>query len=276
MLKMSVSMWCLQKKFFDNEITVKDFINKASGWKVNAVELLDCFWKSKAEIEETIKILNEKKINVSAYSISNNFVVDNVTKLQEQIDYVNSQIYIAKRLNTKLMRVFSGYENEQISYEVGLKNIIKGFRACIKNAEDNGIILVLENHGRFAGKSSQIKNIIEMVGSENLKANIDTGNFLLVGEEPLEAVTYLNGEIGYVHFKDYKSLKEPNGKATYTGPNSKIYQGTVIGSGDINLKGIVQELLRQKYDGYLSIEYEGVGDSMLETEQSIKYLNSII
>ncbi|HEY5563178.1 MAG TPA: sugar phosphate isomerase/epimerase family protein [Clostridiaceae bacterium] len=276
MLKTSVSMWCLQKKFFNNEIAVKNFLNIASGWKVNAVELLDCFWKNETEIDETIKILKEKGIGVSAYSIANDFVLDDDSKLQEQIDYVNSQVVIAKRLNTNIMRVFSGYDKQQIPFEIGFSSIIKGFKGCIKTAEANGITLVLENHGLFAGKASQVKNIIELVGSENLKANVDTGNFLLVDEEPLEAVIYLKGKIGYVHFKDFKELKQPNGKETLTGLNSKLYQGTVIGSGDINLKEIVQELLEQDYEGYLSIEYEGVGDSVLETEQSIKYLNSII
>ena len=48
------------------------------------------------------------------------------------------------------------------------------------------------------------KEIIETIGSHALKANTDTGNFLLVGEKPFDAVKNLVNNIGFVHFKDFK------------------------------------------------------------------------
>ena len=47
--------------------------------------------------------------------------------------------------------------------------------------------------GLMAGRSDQVRNIIETVNSPALRANLDTGNFLLVNQNPTDAARELAG-----------------------------------------------------------------------------------
>lgn len=275
-MQLSVSMWSVQKEFFKGNIDTKGFIELAAQWDVDAVELLDCFFKSNEEVDMVIHILKEKSLRVSSYSIGNDFVVNDEKELEEQIASVKEGIDRAVKLGTNNLRVFSGSSKPDISYEKGMASILEGFRSCVPYAEKKGITMVLENHGLFAGTASKVRNIIETIGSPNLKANADTGNFLLVLENPVESVDNLKDIIGFVHFKDFKKLNEPNGNEAYTAIDGTLYQGTPIGQGDVDLKKIIEILGEAGYTGYLSIEYEGIGDPIQETAQSVDYLKNIL
>ena len=64
-------------------------------------------------------------------------------------------------------------------------------------------MLCIENHGLFAGRSDQVLEIINEIGSPALKSTFDTGNFVLVGQNPENAVEELKGYIDHVHVKDF-------------------------------------------------------------------------
>jgi sugar phosphate isomerase/epimerase len=246
-------------------MTLREFIEFCLDNKVEAVELLDCFWEDEKHSFEIKKYLDEVGMPVSAYSIANDFVNEEEVRAAE-IEKVKKGIDMALFLDTSLLRVFSGDVKEGISYDQGREWIIDCFKECAKYAEAKGVTMVLENHGRFAGKSSQVKDIIVAVNSNALKANTDTGNFLLVGENPLEAVMNLKDDIGFVHFKDFKKSDEEQG---YMADDGTWFEGTAIGDGDVPLKDIVDFLRSVGYSGYLSIEFEGGGDPIEGTLKSI-------
>lgn len=176
-------------------------------------------------------------------------------------------------LGAKYLRVFSGNIKENVLYEEGKKWIIDCYKECAPYAELKGITMVLENHGLFAGKSSQVKEIIDSVNSPALRANSDTGNFLLVGEAPLDAVKNLNNYISFVHFKDFR---ENNEGGHYTSLDGRKYEGTVIGKGEVPMGEIVNFLDSIGYKGFLSLEFEGNGDPYTGTLESIQFTKSII
>ncbi len=84
----------------------------------------------------------------------------------------------------------------------------------------------------------------------------------------------MKDHIGFVHFKDFKEL--PAGSNGYKSLSGKIYQGTVLGKGEVPLKEIIQFLNDNGYKGFLSIEYEGMGDPIIDTKESIEFTESII
>ena len=50
----------------------------------------------------------------------------------------------------------------------------------------------------------------------------------------------------------------------YDAISGKHYKGTIIGEGEVDLKSIVQILKDSNYQGYLSIEYEGLEEDILD------------
>ncbi len=137
--------------------------------------------------------------------------------------------------------------------------------------------LVLENHGLFAGRADQIRQIIETIGSPALRANLDTGNFLLVNQDPAEAVRDLAARAGYVHLKDFRRLGEgETADESYGALDGSRYVGTVIGQGDVDLPAVLGHLRSAGYDGWLSIEYEGTYDAKEELAQSVHATQDLI
>ncbi len=273
-MEVCVSAWSLQKKLFNGELSVCDFIKLCHDQGVKNVELLFCFWNEQNTIEDVISLLENLDMKVGAYSVGNDFVQQDEALRSIEIDKVKLGIDIACRLNTKLLRVFSGNAKDGIDYETARKWIVDCFKEAAAYAEEKGIVMVLENHGLFAGRSSQVKELIEEVNSMSLRANTDVGNFMLVDENPLEAVKALKDYVRFVHFKDFKKVSEA--EYGFKSVNGTKYQGTVLGRGQVPMKEIVDFLHGIGYDGCLSIEYEGVGDPIAEALESVNYTKSII
>ncbi|HWT75864.1 MAG TPA: sugar phosphate isomerase/epimerase family protein [Mobilitalea sp.] len=267
-MKLSVSAWCLQEKLFKNEITLLDFINYCHENGVRYVELLDCFLDGDRDIDKINKLLDKLDMEVSAYSIGNDFVLTDRDERKEQVDYMKESMDTALKLGTRLLRVFSGNQKEGISFEEAENLIVECFQEVAPVAEEKGITMVLENHGLLAGKSSQVKGIIDRVGSKALKSNADVGNFILVNENSLEAVKKLKDKIGFIHLKDFKKLDVEEG---YVALDGSFYQGIVLGKGDVPIAEIIKYLKEYGYQGYLSIEYEGSGDPAVGTAECIEY-----
>lgn len=271
-MKLSVSAWSVQRDLRAKKSNLYEFIDFCRDNGVDAVELLDCFWDNEAQVQKIKDYLVKVNMPVAAYSIGNDFVKDDAGRKAE-VEYVKKGIDTAVRLGTKILRVFSGEEKEGIPFEQAKVWIIDCFKECAAYAEEKGIVMALENHGLFAGKSSQVKEIIDAVNSSSLRANADVGNFLLVDEDSLEAVKNLKDYIAFVHFKDFKQVTE-NGR--YTTASGKMYVGEVIGQGDVKLKEIVDFLYESGYNGYLSLEFEGAGEPYKGTLESLQFAKSVI
>ena len=178
---------------------------------------------------------------------------------------------MAKYFGTKVVRVFAGDLAEGIEFNDGRCWIVEGLQAAAAYAEKHGITLALENHGLLAGKGAQVQGIIEDVNSPALKATIDTGNFLLVDEAPTDAVKVLAPLAGHVHFKDFRLAKEGE-SPSYPALSGKRFAGTIIGEGQVGTKEVLSILKAAGYDGWLSVEFEGLEEEEFGAKRSIDNL----
>ena len=118
--------------------------------------------------------------------------------------------------------------------------ILEGLSAGADYAASRGVTLALENHGRFAGRSNQVRDIIEQVGSPALRVNFDTGNFLPVGQDPVEAAQELADWVVLVHLKDLNLAQPGETGHVFTDPAGRSLTGSVVGEGLVDLAGIIQ------------------------------------
>lgn len=273
-MKLSVSMWSFWPKISKNEANLKDFLHFCSEQKVKYVELLDVFIPDQDTLQEAKNLLQQYDLTVSSFSVGNNFVQEKEEDRKKEVENIKARLDMAAELGATHMRVFSGNLCEGISFDTAKQWIIESFQTLVPYAEKKDIILVLENHGLLAGKSSQVKELIEAIDSPYFRANPDTGNFLLADEEPLKAVKNLQNYISFVHFKDF--IEVPKDQGEYTALSGKKYNGTVLGEGQVPMEAIVSFLSESGYDGFLSIEYEGTKESLAGTAQSILFTRSLI
>ncbi|HOB21377.1 MAG: sugar phosphate isomerase/epimerase [Firmicutes bacterium] len=275
-MKTGLSMYSLVE-LYRGKSSVDQFLQQAKKWNLEGVELLDFFWQDKEkELAEAIALKDQLGLEVYCYSIGNNFVQLEAEARQGEVDKIAAAIEVAEKLGAKVIRVFSGDAREGITFDQAFSWIVEGLKAGAALAEKAGMKLALENHGLFAGKADQVAQVIAEVGSPALGATLDTGNFLLVDENPTEAVQKLADKAAMIHFKDFKAVDESVTERVYRSKSGKRYQGTIIGQGDVDLPTIVSILAQKGYEGYLSIEFEGPGDPVDSVAASIEYVNQLI
>ncbi len=275
-MKIAVSMWSLHKLYQKRELDVFGFIDYVAGLGADGVELLDVFWKDPhSEPCKALDLVKSKGLEVAAYAIANNFVNPDASKRMAEVEKIKLGVDMALALETKVVRVFAGDLEPGIKFEDAKGWILEGLSEGARYAEQKGVVLALENHGLLAGKGAQVKEIIETVGSPGLRATIDTGNFLLVNERPVDAVRTLGTLAAHVHLKDMKKVGCCCVSESYAALDGSRYVGTVAGEGEVRIDEVVRLLEEAGYDGYLSIEFEGLGDPRDGTERSIEYLRRL-
>jgi hydroxypyruvate isomerase len=257
-------------------MSMVDFINFTSETNASGVELLDIFWKNQqVELPLVDEALSKKGLKVACYAASNNFVSHDENYRREQLKTLLDAVDMAVHFQTPIVRVFSGNVDNTVSYEDGMNYILEGLREASHYAESKGVYLCLENHGQFAGKSEQILDIIDKVGSPALKSTFDAGNFLLVGQDPNKAILDLKDIVKHVHIKDFLKVDGP-GNHVLPSLTGEYYLGKIAGQGAVDLPFILQELSASGYTGWFTVEFEGIEEQKSGSIQAIDYTVNLL
>ena len=98
-----------------------------------------------------------------------------------------------------------------------------------------------------------------------LGSTADVGHYKRMGVDPIPALKQLEGRLIALHFKDIA----PEGP-------EEVLEDVVWGKGILNVKGMLEELKRQNFKGYFTIEYEANWENNLpEIKESIDYFNQV-
>ncbi|WP_418895480.1 sugar phosphate isomerase/epimerase family protein [Limibacterium fermenti] len=109
--------------------------------------------------------------------------------------------------------------------------------------------------------------LLENIGQRAplLGACADVGHYKRMNIEPVSALKQLEGRIVSLHFKDIAPKGEDG-----------TLEDVVWGTGVLNVKDMMQELKRQHFKGYFTIEYEADWENNLpQIKQSIEYFNQV-
>lgn len=163
---------------------------------------------------------------------------------QVDIDDLKAAIPRMKRLNVPYIRVMS-YPNDPkapIGEPEWRVESIRRMKVLATMAEDAGVMLAHENCSGWGGLSAENSNILlGEVNSPALKVVFDTGNPVTYGQDSWDYYQKVKGDIVYVHVKDAKKI---DGVDHYT----------YCGEGEGYVREIVGDLLKNGYDGGISIE----------------------
>ena len=276
-MKLGLSMWSYAAPVRRGEMDIPGFIREAKRLGVDGVELLDFFWKDRsAELPAVEAALAETGLPVGVYSVANNFVQSDPAARAASVQIITDGVDNAVHFGAKTVRVFGGDIAPGISYEQGLLWIIDGLKKASAYAYEDQITLALENHGKLAGRSDQVETILNAVASPALKANPDTGNFLLVHQPSHLAVASLAARAAMCHFKDFHVVPDNYAGFAYVGTEGLKFAGTAIGEGDVDLPDCISALRQAGFDGWLNIEYEGEEDPSVAVARSVDYTRRLL
>lgn len=109
--------------------------------------------------------------------------------------------------------------------------------------------------------------LLESISGRNtlLGACVDVGHYKRMGLDPIASMQQLDGKIIALHFKDIA----PQGE-------EQNLEDVIWGKGILNVKGMMEELKRQNFKGYFTIEYEADWENNLpQIRQSVDYFNQV-
>jgi len=141
-----------------------------------------------------------------------------------------------------------------------------------KYSEEMGIISTLHNHTVNTQERDttwgDYKNVAREINKYKfIFAEPDNGHWTRSGLDNKEGYRLLRGKIYAVHFKDLLS----KGTIENPGPNDCV----VFGQGNSDVKGLLELLDEQGFDGYFIIEHEGESnDKVGDIKKCIEFLKS--
>lgn len=203
-------------------------------------------------------------IEISNYAIGANFITDTEEAYEAEIERVLKEVDVAHRLGVRLMRhdVASRPDTSIVNFNSDLERIAVACRKIADYAKGFGITTSVENHGYYVQASDRVQTLVHTVGRDNYKTTLDIGNFVCVDEDPIRAVKNNIGIASMVHVKDFyiRPADRNPGEGWFPSAAGRYLRGAIAGQGDLDIPGLLGIVKNSGYDGYLSIEYEGMED----------------
>lgn len=269
-MKTSVSSYSFAHLMGTEGETQLSVIKKAKELGFDAIEFTDLCPPKGTSQEDYAKMIKEEAervgIEISCYSVSADFLSGSNGDLEKEIELVKKKVDIAEILGVKLMRhdaTFSFLNNDR-GYN-GFINVVdrlaEGCRAVTEYAETKGIKTMIENHGFFCQDSDRVELLVNKVAHRNFGLIVDMGNFMCVDEDPALAVSRCAPYAFNVHVKDFvfkSGLEDCPGEGFIHTRAGNYIRGTIVGHGVVPIRQCLSALKRIGYNGYLTLEFEGM------------------
>jgi sugar phosphate isomerase/epimerase len=258
-MKVGIDSYCYHRFFGEvypeqvappKEMSLEDFIKRARDLKVDGVSLESCFIP-----RFDAPYLSEVKGMLDEFGLDRVFAWGHPDGLEggkneKMLDDMIEMIDHAEAIDAKVMRVVGSSLMFRFEpHEPQIERLSMMFAKAVKAAEKAGVKMAVENHLDF--NSDEILTILQNVDSPYLGINFDTGNFVRMLDDPIQAMEKL---VKYVYATHIKDLKIQRGAAVN---DWYFFSCTPIGDGGIvDNQKLAQILEDDGYEGFLAVEID--------------------
>jgi sugar phosphate isomerase/epimerase len=238
---------------FTDEVS-QDFrkaVDLALEFKLQGIEIRSVWNKppqsfEREDIRKMKDILSETNLKVCC--IASPFFkcdIDSEREYEENIEILRKCIELAKAFDCKIIRGFTFWRKEDLS--AYWTRIIEKFSKPSKMVEEEGIVLGIENEAStFIGTGTELRRFLDALHSNMVRAVWDPANSLFT---PQRETPY---PLGYEQVKKY--VEHVHVKDVAIDSKSGQPDCVAMGEGVIDYVGQFKALMRDGYDGYVSLE----------------------
>lgn len=289
-MKVGIDSYCFHRFFGEiypqqqhpeRSMNLEEFIELARALGVDGVSLESCFFPSveSSYLAEVRSVLDTQGLD-RVYAWGHPDGLEGGTNEAAYDEMIRSFDH-ANAIGAKVMRVVGSslrLRNEPHSPQ--LARLTQMFRKAVKVAEDFGIRMAVENHIDF--NAQEMLSLLQSVDSPFLGINFDTGNFVRLLDDPVQAMDVLAPYTYATHVKDLKVQRGVPANEWY------FFSSVPVGEGVVDNGKLIEKLRRAGFDGLLAAEidflhpdYEGeehaaVAASMRELRRLVAQVDVIV
>jgi len=215
-------------------------------------------------LDHIAEAVRDARLKVSQFVMAPDLCHPDPDKRAEQVGTVRVAVDIARRLSATCVRVTAGQAHQGVSRGQAIAWAVASLREVLPYAEANGALLALENHFKdYFWSQSDITQVGEVfltivreLADTPLRVNFDTGNPLMIGEDPAPLLQAVRDRVVHVHCADRFPGK---------------YEHTACGEGAVDFPSLFRLLKEINYAGWLSVEYNG-SEGLAGLKRSLDYV----
>lgn len=279
-MKIGVSSYSFARYMREKGANYIDICNLAKEIGYDGIEFIDLDPAiSGKDVMATAKEIREHcaqiGLEVSAYTIGANFLKDDP---KAEVERVKGCVDVAAELGAKTMRhdaCWGPRPTPRYTWRDAVAEIAPYIREVTEYAATKGIRTCTENHGQFIQSPERVEELIRTVNHPNYGWLVDMGNFICADCDSVEAVATAIPYAFHVHAKDFllkKGCEFDPGMGWFKTRGQNYVRGTVVGHGVIPVYQCVNMFKAAGYEGYLSLEFEGMEDNLDALKAGYAYL----
>ena len=265
-MRITASTFSFCQAFQEKRLDLAGYVAACAKSGLDAVEINDAYVeREQADLREIKRLAVSLALDVAALAIELVFVRSSQEEIRAEEEKLLYWLEQAHLLGSPILRVNTGQPPNRVE-DLADKGITREqltewavavFKRVMPLAERMGIVLAMENHFALTPTSWDTLRFIELVGSDWMKVNVDTGNF--IHPDWLGYGTDWHKEPDYwerapMQEDVYEGIERLAPHMIYS--HVKIYGLTPDESDDLFLDydRILDIYRAAGYDGYLSIE----------------------
>ena len=269
-MKLSVTTYSFGQYINEDKLGIFGVIDKAAELGFDGIEFTEGAWMNNLDPERAKAVrehCGEKGLEVVAFCIGANFLT---ADLDAEIARVKKNVDFAAALGAKNMRHDMGWgfpADKKIcrGYDDALPFFAAATREVAEYAESKGVGTMSENHGYFSQDALRVEKLVNTVAHPNFGALVDIGNFMCADEDPVVSVGIMASYAKHVHAKDFffrSGMEIDPGEGWFRTRAMNYLRGAIIGQGAAKVYQSIQILKNAGYDGYVTVEFEGIEDNL--------------
>lgn len=289
-----VSIYSISRKFYSGEMTPVEGIKWLAEQGAEAIEIVPFgidFLGDPSLVDQCLAAAKDAGVVINNFSLNANFLQLTAEAYEAEMERVKAYVDVAHRLGVPTMRIdCSAFRrpietNTTAHFILELPKVVETYERLCAYAAPYDMTILLENHGFHINGSERTAHVFEALQGKNFGGQIDCGNFVCVDEIAEVAVKKSLPYATTIHMKDFyirPADRDPGDASQFDCSNSwfrsvqgNYLRGSILGQGDLDIKGIVRDIKQSGFDGNIYIEYEGMEDCLYGTKVSLDNLKRI-
>ena len=173
-----------------------------------------------------------------------------LTKPEIGVEYLKQAIRFAAECDAPVVNTDEGPKAEWTTEDEDHLLMKYTLTCAAAVAEPRGILIGIEPHQQYSKSPDGLDKIYDLVKSDAIGINFDTGNSYLAGEDPIAWLKRVADRLVHLHAKDISVEQSENERGKVTGTPV----GCACGEGVVDWKAVIEILKGLKRDIVMSVE----------------------